>query len=758
MERLFQGQDVFDIIELTRQHEVPFTLEGYRESQSEGLAAVVDIVALVAVGMGARVVETLPQTDVPYANTVIEELCTHARTLIDLAGVLSFTIEGSPADTALTPLAAQLRLAEIMIRNKHYLSVGRQLNEGVLGPPGNDKLLAAKLGFTYEDVLRVSEAITLGYQQAKVGDLDTLGRTAKWTSEGFEPYAGQLEAAQKSFDRLFVHPGPASAFTAAEIAASSGLEPATVSAVLDTFSISMPLANPIALVESFCNGKNPLAGKDLVHDGQGNYLLLQSGIPDDQIRRVIDLRVKSLGDSKAWDRYSKQRDSFAEKKAAELMAKALGVPAPQHTGLKYLAPPKDDAGYDLSRNASNPKQLARVVEGDSLFIVDDVAICMEVKAGSITDKARSGNVQRVAQDLRKTIGEATTQAQRLEQLILTHGGLWQESGKWLDLAGVREVRTVVACLDDFGPLAIAADTLVRANMIGGTTLPWIISLHDLEIATKLLQTPESFLLYLRRRTEPQAARMFEAVDELDVLMWFVQGGLYFDPDPDELYRRYPTGAKPTGASRARFKRESFTTIGTLTDTLDAWMYHEDGITQTAASKPQRREHPLLQSIVDKLRTENASGWLRVGADLFNLSEAGQAELANKITHIIELTRLDKSFHSLAEALVTPWGYSAFFVGTQPFGNLGARGRLEIYAAAKKHQLKADRALAVLLNEDGDIAWSGYNNDPWGPNEELDQLGLEMGLVPVQEMDRNPPPSARRPTRRLNPGKKRGRRR
>lgn len=758
IEKLFHGQDEFDIIELTRQHEIPFTLEGYRESQSNGLATVVDIVALVALARHRRTEEEEEEEEeehpgIPYPNTVIEEICTHARAIVDLAGMLSFTVEGPAADAALTPLAAQLRLAATMIRNRHYLSVGRGLNEGVLGPPSNDKLLALKLGFTYAEILQVSEAITDRYLETKSVDFDALGRAAKLTSEGFEPHADQIEAARQSFDRLFVHPGPPAAFTVAEIATTSGLAPATVSAVLDAFSVSMPLGESVPLVESFCSGRNPLRAKDLVHDGQGNYLMLQSGIPDDQIRRVVDSNMKALGDSKAWDRYSKQRDAFAEKRAAELMAKVLGVPSPQHVGLKYFAPPEGAPDFDLSGHARNLKKSARLVEGDSLFIIDDVAICVEVKAGSITDKARSGNVQRVAQDLRKTIGEATSQAQRLEQLILAHGGLWQANGKWLNLSGVREVRTVVACLDDFGPLAVAADTLVRADLIGGATLPWIVSLHDLEVTTKLLETPELFLLYLRRRTEPQAARLFEAVDELDVLMWFIQGGLYFDPDPDELYRRYPTGPRPTGATRARYRKEAFTTIGTLTDSLDAWMYHEDGVTYTAAEKPRRSDNALLLSIIAELRTRRSPGWLRIGADLLNLSEDSQSELASQITGLIERTKIDKTFHSLAQVLVTPWGYSAIFLGTQPFGNLGARGKLEIYAAVKKHQLRADRALAVLVSEDGAIAWSGYNNLPWSPNEELDRLGSEMGLVPVEQMTRNPPPSARRATRRLNPGKK-----
>lgn len=47
---------------------------------------------------------------------------------------------------------------------------------------------------------------------------------------------------------------------------------------------------------------------------------------------------------------------------------------------------------------------------------------------------------------------------------------------------------------------------------------------------------------------------------------------------------------------------------------------------------------------------------------------------------------------------------------------------------KKHQLRADRALGLLIAEDGEIVATVYRNDPYAPNPELDELIVQMGLL------------------------------
>ncbi|GIG89216.1 hypothetical protein Pen02_41520 [Plantactinospora endophytica] len=753
MAELLVGQDVFDVLELVRQHEIPPFLTGYKESQNSGLAAVIDVVALVAIGLGSRVVpadglDADEEQGLPHPNAIIEDLCAHAREILKLTTLLGLSLGANPDLGPLAELAGQLRSSELMIRGKHYESIGEILNRGILEIPQIEETLERIVGFTYGEISAVRDTIREQYTSKKSALLDAIDHAASLHAGGTKLDASDEALARQAFNDFFISPGAPSAFSAATIASSSGVEIQRVEAVLQTFSHPISGGGAEALITSYANGSNILSGIDLLADGNGNYLMLQNGIPIDHIRRLIEKQIKASPDNNAWNIYGEQRDSFAEKFACELVAGLLGVAAPTYKGLKYLAPPRGSSDCDLSRSAVNPKVYAGDGETDGLFVVDDVAICIEVKAGSIREKARGGNALRLADDLKKTIGEATQQAQRVESLILENGGLWRKNGQWIDLSVVREVHSIAVCLDDFGPLAIAADALVRADLLPGNSIPWIVSLHDLAVAAKLFDSSASFLLYLRRRTEPQAARLFVAVDELDVLMWFLKGGLYFTADPDLLHQRFPESSPPRTGERRRFKKEVPTRVGTLTDDLDAWMYFTEGSSAIEASRPTRSEEPGIERILRYLEANRKPGWLRFGADLANYSSDAQRRLARSIQKVVDNTREDNGFHTLAQGFLTPWGQGMFFVGSQPEGYPDAKRRLSEYMKAKKHQLRADRVLGVLVDVGGSIVETDYQNDPWKPDEELDKLVADMRLVPAERMSQ--------PTGRPRPWRANGR--
>jgi hypothetical protein len=99
-----------------------------------------------------------------------------------------------------------------------------------------------------------------------------------------------------------------------------------------------------------------------------------------------------------------------------------------------------------------------------------------------------------------------------------------------------------------------------------------------------------------------------------------------------------------------------------------------------------------------------------------------------------------------------WGYPSLYIGSKPTrmpqGEVSRR--LAMYAIAKKHQIKSDRALIVLFDERGHIRSVRYDDSSRGDDSRLDEAGALLGLMPPEAMGRPVPPSARRTTRRLNP--------
>lgn len=717
------GHDSFDLLELARQHQMPLALEGFRESQSQRSPAVLDVVSLIVLGLRGRVFPPQGEERSDLPGKIIE-ITESAAQVTSLLTILSFGIEGPTSLAALNDLAGQVRSSESLIRGKHYASISDAINARILGPQNISTILDARFGFTHHDVLAVSEATREmhadGYatrfrliEQVRQSDLET----------GLLSDDDRL-AAQAALREVFQYPGRTLAFTVEEVAESCGVDPLRVARILEYFSIEQGASSAEALLNDFVEGANPLAGRGFVRDSDQNYLLIGSGIPVDGVRRQLEAGLKG---GPSWSRYGRHRDARTEELAVSAISTLLEVDKPTYRSLYYRVPDVVGEKFDLASTSTEPLLNTKDVESDALFVVGDVAVCLEVKAGGLSEKARTGDVGSIENNLERTIGDAAKQAQRLEKLIIENGGLWTPESTWVDLSHIREVHTVVACLEDFGPLAIGVDSLIRADLISGS-VPWIVSIHDLEVACKLLSPPGQFLLYLRRRTEPEVIKKVMATDELDILMWFLNGDFYYEPDPDELRQKYPYMLPVTKAERARFRKQIPTRVGTFTDPLDAWMYFEEGQSLASADRPSRTEGAKFLEIVEFLRASESHGWLSIGADFFNLSSDTQKTFAKSVRHLTRECRSDGNFHTGAFIYVSPWGMSLLVVGTQPANGPEYLSRLIRYMRIKKYQTISDRAVCVMFGEDGEILDARYDNAYRVEDPDLDEIVNQMGLA------------------------------
>lgn len=751
--------DAFDVIELMRLRETPMMLEGYRESLADNLPTAVDIVAVILLARGTRL---LPNADPKAAQPshVIPELHERARTLLTL-GQFTLLSEGQAEKFGpLTSLAATYVGHELNVKSKQYVHFQERLNEALFSSKHLGNLLFEALGFNYEDFLAVREAIGSVFWNRFFDARDTLGDVAQEWSGGLnDQSAERTEQGRAAVYSLMFFPGERASLTAVELADDASVPEGRVRRILERFSISFGVeTDAFAAVRSFLSGDNPLRNASLIGDGHGNYVGTGIPIGTDCFRQVVETELK--GHSARWRRYEKRRAIVSEQFSVEHLTTLLGADA-AHVNLKYFRPNPGVNLDELSARAVDITSMAEQTEADALFLIEDVAVCVEVKGRSVSHQARGGHVQRLTGDLKATVGEATDQALRLEGLIRANHGLWLEDRTWLDLSEIREVRSIAICLDDMGPLGIALDELVRGNVIKSDRFPWIVSLHDLAIIAEVLERPAEFLLYLRRRTESEVSLNFWAVDELDLFMLFLSGHLYVEPDPDRVSEEFLGVRRPSVGDRRRYRAGAVPTrVMTHTDQLDAWVYHQEGSVEEPAVKPALKIHPAILSLVDFLQDGKKPGWFRFSADLLNLSGDAQEKLAGDIQTLISKTKKDGRPHSLFVAFAGSWGYPTLFVGTQPgsMAQPAASNRLATYGIAKKHQIKSDRALMVLLDERGKVRSVRYDNAPYVDNKDLDALGHAAGLLPPEFMARPIPPSARRATKRLNAGKKKRRRR
>lgn len=267
----------------------------------------------------------------------------------------------------------------------------------------------------------------------------------------------------------------------------------------------------------------------------------------------------------------KARQPVSEEIAKSYLATILGAPAFRE-GYHYLAPKGGVSADALGSDSANLRRSADDVEGDALFVIDDVAVLVEVKGKSIAEQARRGDLRRLTVDLKATLGDGARQATRIRDLIETNHGIWENTTTWLDLSRIREVRTVVVVLDDIGPLGTNLADLQHAGLLPEDRPPLVLSLHDLAVIAEIGERPSEFLLYLRRRADSPVTTYYRALDELDLYVLFLAANLYVEQDPDEVKAAHRTAPPVTKADRRRHRRSA---VGTMVSDncaeLTMWM-------------------------------------------------------------------------------------------------------------------------------------------------------------------------------------------
>ena len=740
--------DAFDVIELLRLREIPPVPVLGLEEGYDGSAAVVDLVTLVLLTREARI-PAGSEGENSRPHEVVPELHDRAKRLLRLASY-AIAARAAVGNDPLARLASEYQSHLISVRSMQYESVQANHDRALFDCDELDQLLTPKIGFTYRDFAAVRAAIQQRYSRTLTELRDTTADIVMAAqAEGRELSVSEEETFRDAMVNFMFLPGKRASFTATHIAGESGVDPARVEAVLHAFSVGFDSGREASkIVKDFLRGVNPMARTSLVSDSDGNYIMTGLQIGTDSFRSIAESAIKP--DSRAWRRYDRIRATVSEATSISIVERLLQS-RPAHTNLKYIAPKDSHEVSDLASTCTAPYSVGDQTECDALFIVEDVAICVEVKGRTIADTARRGDLARLRNEIRQTFGGAAEQARRLEALIEANQGLWLENGEWLDLSSIREVRSIVVGLDFFGPLAVALGDLERAALLPKGRLPWVASLHDLDVISRVLARPAEFLLYLRRRSDSGVATHYRGLDELDLFMLFLDGGLYVEPDPDEIRRLHPNAGPAPNRNRRQQEQDARPTIvATHTDQLDAWMYRLEGTSPYDVDKPIFNANNKIQRIVDFLADGHKPGWFRFGADLLGLAGPSQKALADAMEEMVKKTRNDERWHSLVQGYAGMWGYPTFFAATCPrsHSRREAIDKLATYMAAKKHQMQSDRSLSILLGLDGQIVHVGYKNDPPTENDDLDNLGQSLGLAPAGYSTPPIPPSAKRPTRRL----------
>ncbi|MEU2235615.1 preprotein translocase subunit SecA [Streptomyces vietnamensis] len=738
--------DAIRLIEVARQRFLPFTAVGNVPNPVEANTAHLELLTLVAYALQQDAEARVPApSEFQEMSQYIAGAAAELDKILHLAQLRSFAAT-DPADQ-LASVSLLIRSAEVWMRNSSYPEMVTTTNLALLdGNPGVRAALKQHLGFDAHDALAVLSACNDLQLDALNQRLRIMGATV--TGAMAATQKGRLddevkESARSSLLSVFEPSADQATVSVEDITARTGIPAARVTAVVEQFRLDLRADTAADVIDAFTTGRNPLRARPLLVTGNGRLMLPHPALYVFAVRENLEEYLKTL--APVWSQYAKHRGELLESRTRRALDRVFPG-ARFRDAFEYYVPANDDEAQ-----AADPAKYTKRVEGDHLIVVDDVAVIVEDKAVALSALSRGGKKTRIRTDLTGIITKAAEQSGRMRDAIERDGGLRVEKEGWVDLSGIREIHTIAVSLDDISTVLTATAELVRAGLLSIDNIPWTVSLHDLELITELVAHPAQFLLYLRRRRDPDVTVLFHAPDELDLFLYFFEAGLFVEPDPVQVRAAFPFLPEPTAADLRRYNTQTPALVTSRTDALDAWFHARRHGSSGAgtAPKPAMAPAPLLP-LAEELRTRDVQGWLSIGATLLALESTTQRKAARYGDTLLDNPNPSGQGRSLAMPL-TPGADPAegwlLTWATRPAGHDpdAVEKSARDYLRAKKHQLGLPRGVVFLYDEATRELAGAFYDGHIGPLDAALTATVHT-LRPATDL-RTLHPNAKRPPRR-----------
>ncbi len=718
--------DVFDIVGQLRFQQERFGADA--PTPDSELLAAIEFVALILAARGARspvVEEGIPVGELESAMQEIYSAATSAL----MAGALRIAGTSSQDPSQASVLAMSAALREVFVRNIAYPHMVEDALSALFDHPQIEHDCRTVLGFTVADIRRVFTALRDLHREAWDARIASIGRLVELhesiDDEPTDTEHDLIDRARTEWAQAWGRSGTGSTmlptFDDTVVAGRAAVSPGVVPAIIDLLAVSFEHREPGEAAEEFLTGNSPFRTRPILRAADGSYVVVHEALPTHAIRERVEQQLRT--NPGAWNTYQKHRGDYLERAATALIQPHLPG-CRTHCGFDYFIP--------ANSTENSPAEYTKLVEGDGLLVLDDIAIVIEAKAVALRPGSRTGKPGPLQLDLRRMVSAASEQGNRMRDRILADHGLRLRDDTWIDLADVREVHVLAVTLDDLSGIATITHEMINAGLLTQDNLPWVVGLHDLRVVTELVDRPAELLLYQRRRTERDLTQHFRAVDELDYFLYFLAGQLYVDPDPALTRRELPQlPLSNAEARRRRRQRKQVEVIASLTEDIDDWYRYQLDPSAEPAEKPRMHAVPEALELIDTLTTNRFPGWLSMTTALLGCSDTTQHDFMNKLEDLANATRADNNSHSTGIIGGSRRGNSYLFVAMTSTAGKPTEAylrRLDLYVRAKKHQMQLDHALGILIDPvTGAVLATVYDNGIPGPDSDLEQLLIDFGL-------------------------------
>ena len=590
----------------------------YSESEHPGVAYVVELVAAVLLERPDRSGERA-QTPAIDAH-VLEPARTLATEAASLESLRRYFRAGgwSSAEGAARGRAATHHL---YVRSPGWWWQEHETLHGLFGEGRFAEQLRAELGFDAEDGIRCSEAVRIlvgrrlsEHMHGAREESATFGpdhQAYRWAESAFDGrWKRDPENAARYIPFVWAlnHLGDELLITPADLADAAEVEEAVAASFLDSLAVGFGQEEP-----DWFRLADQVRTRPFVEVGASAYLPTVAGADLWALRSLFESILKGS------ESYLTHRGRWLEQRAAQLLEAAL-VPDEVHSSLRYELAAEDGSSTEG--------------EIDVLLRLGTSAVIVEAKSATMRPGARRGG-EALIKHLEANLTKAAEQGSRAKQALGGGATLRARDGGEIELGeAVQEIHPVLVTLDDLSAVAPVLWELQGTDVVPEkVTLPWVITLHELEQVVETVEWPVQLLHFLRRRSRLNEIGKHVASDELDWWMHYLRFGLYFEEEDES-------------AERVR--------VTSLTDPLDAWMLHQRGFREAPAPKPAMRLPKGSHAFIGTLCEERPNGWVQAACTLLESDSEAQARFWK------ELKKLRRRARSRGKVQRMTLGFSAAF--------------------------------------------------------------------------------------------------
>lgn len=501
----------------------------------------------------------------------------------------------------------------------------------------------------------------------------------------------------------------ATTFSVDELAGATGIERSRVAALMR--AASLPWGSCEEDYFRFPHPTPPILTRPCMELSEDVYLVPVPTSFSWAIRSLVEETLKSIeasGQARCWDAYEQARASFTERETVGLLAKAFPNAGALHS-LKYSC---------VRDGATIQGEL------DGLLLLDDTAVLVEVKAGTLSPEARRGAPDRMRQQLEALIGKAHEQALKAKEFLqsgqsvvfdlTSHKKLQVQADKFRDFV------LITVNLDPLDIFTTNLSRLVKFGVVDDTDLPWAVSYLDLVVIADALEFPAQLLHYLKRRQRINQLGFIEAHDELDWFGHYLKEGLFFE----HL-------TKNAESANGKF---TFSIVGYSAD-LDSYYMHNHRYPYERPPIPRQPMPEPMRQMLRELEEAHHHGYLPLSLALLDLSWEARETFFSTAEELIRRTQADRMNHDMTMVLDDDQGGLTFMSDTEKDR---LQARLFAYCRMKKYQCRCSCWIGIgkLVDTKTWVDVAIVIKHPWEYDEKLEEL-VAAALNPLPKPWRRP---------------------